>query len=93
MWRRKDHRLKRIDGIFTLDRVEGLTWVNRSFGFNEEVCSNEWLFLGRKSVYENDHDKSERRKGLGPGGGLRNPRSRLGRVGSMKLSDNLGGMT
>ena len=61
--------------------------------FNKEVCSNEWLFLGRKSVYENDHDKSERREGSEPGGGLRNPRSRLGRVGSMELGNDLGGMT
>ena len=67
--------------------------MNQSFDFNEEGCPNKWLFLGQKSVYENDHDKSERRKGSEPGGGLRSPRSRLGRVGSMKLGDNLRGMT
>ena len=37
--------------------------------------------------------KAEKRNGLEPGCGLRNPRSGLGRVGSMKLSDNLRGMT
>ena len=38
--------------------------------------------------------KTERRKKVwNQGGGLGSPRSRLGRVGSMKLSDDLGGMT
>ena len=37
--------------------------------------------------------KQRVRNSLEPGGGLRNPRSGLGRVGSMKLGDDLGGMT
>ena len=37
--------------------------------------------------------RKQKGKGLEPGCGLRNPRSGLGRVGSMKLGDNLRGMT
>ena len=39
-----------------------------------------------------DHDK-QRREGSEPGGGLRSPRSGLGRVGSMELGDDLRGVT
>ena len=69
MWRRKDHRLKQIDEIFTLDRVEGLASANRSFNFNEEVCPDKWLFLGQKSVYKNDQinqrEEKVRNQGVG----------------------------
>jgi len=37
--------------------------------------------------------RKQKRKGSEPGCGLWNLRSRLGRVGSMKLGDDLGGMT
>jgi len=39
----------------------------------------------KESIYEKDHDETERNSS-GPGCGL-------GRVGSKELSDNLGGMT
>ena len=57
------------------------------------ISFQQKLFLGQKSIYKRDCDKTEKRKGLEPGGGLGSPRSGLGRVGSMKLSDNLRGMT
>ena len=74
MWRRKDHRLKRINEIFTLDRVEGLALVNQSFDFNKEVCPDKWLFLGRKSVYKNDHDKIREKKRFGTRGWVKEPK-------------------
>ena len=47
----------------------------------------------KESIYEKDHDETERRKGSELGGRLGNPGSGLDRVGSMKLGDNLRGMT
>jgi len=43
--------------------------------------------------YEETMKRKNRGNSLGPGCGLRNPRSRFGRVGSVKLGDDLRGMT
>ena len=46
----------------------------------------------KESIYEKDHDETERNS-LGPGCGIRGPGSRLGRVGNVKLNDDLMCMT